>query len=519
MANKSLFASLTGKLLGKTDSVNHEGAPAYRFSDKHVLAQYAATGCLNSTFYASAGEQLDSVLKICEKVESSFVAKTAIYSRQQGYMKDMPALLCALLSSNSPEYLPVVFDRVIDNGRMLRNFVQIVRSGVVGRKSFGTMPKRLIRDWLDKHSDEQIFNYSVGNDPSITDIIKMVHPKAGTRTRNALYGYLVKGEVDYGSLPLVVQQYEEFKKDPDRPVPNVSFQMLTSLELNDEQWKMIARRAGWQMTRMNINTFIRHGVFKDKSLVDMVAKRLSDKGEIEKAKVFPYQLMVAHSMADEKTPGKILQALEMAMETAASNVPEIDGKVYVCPDVSGSMTFSSATGYRKGATSAVRCIDIAALVAAAVLRKNRESEVLPFEERVVNVKISRKESVMTNARKLSKIGGGGTNCSAPLKQLNKKRAKGDLVIFVSDNQSWVDARGSYAGTAMMMEWKKFKQRNPEAGLVCLDIQPYNTTQAYDDDNILNIGGFSDNVFTVISKFAQRRLQGNHWVDDINSIQL
>src|SRR3712207_8227055 len=44
------------------------------------------------------------------------------------------------------------------------------------------------------------------------------------------------------------------------------------------------------------------------------------------------------------------------------------------PDVSGSMK-SPVTGYRKGATSTVRCIDVAALVAAAVLRRSGEARV------------------------------------------------------------------------------------------------------------------------------------------------
>ena len=39
-------------------------------------------------------------------------------------------------------------DRVIDNGKMLRTFIQIVRSGAVGRKSLGTRPKRLVQRWL-----------------------------------------------------------------------------------------------------------------------------------------------------------------------------------------------------------------------------------------------------------------------------------------------------------------------------------------------------------------------------------
>ena len=66
----------------------------------------------------------------------------------------------------------------------------------------------------------------------------------------------------------------------------------------------------------------------------------------------------------------VRDALQDAMEIAIENVPEIDGKVYVFPDVSGSM-HSPVTGYRKGATSAVRCIDVAALVAAASCGRTR----------------------------------------------------------------------------------------------------------------------------------------------------
>ena len=61
MANKGLFKSLVGKLIPQTNAVNSEFAPAYAFSPKHALAQYAATGCTNSTFYASAEDQLETV--------------------------------------------------------------------------------------------------------------------------------------------------------------------------------------------------------------------------------------------------------------------------------------------------------------------------------------------------------------------------------------------------------------------------------------------------------------------------
>jgi 60 kDa SS-A/Ro ribonucleoprotein len=203
------------------------------------------------------------------------------------------------------------------------------------------------------------------------------------------------------------------------------------------------------------------------------------------------------------------------MEHATANVPHFAGAVVVCPDVSGSMS-SAVTGYRAGATTSVRCIDVAGLMAAAVLRKNSAARVLPFEQKVVKLDLSGRDSVMSNASKLAKIGGGGTNCSAPLKQLADEKARVDMVILVSDNESWVD--GVHRGaTETMLHWERIKQRNPDARLVCIDIQPYGTTQAMERDDILNVGGFSDAVFDVVASFAEGRLGADHWVGEIEKI--
>ena len=518
MANKNLFQSLVGKFVPQADVLNREGAPAYALSPKGALAQYAATGCLNRTFYASAENQLAQVLQLCAEVEPEFIAKTAVYCREHGFMKDMPALLCAVLSVKDMTLLEKIFSRVIDNGRMLRNFVQIMRSGAAGRKSLGTAPRRLVREWLDARTDEALFTSSIGQSPSFADIVKMVHPRPREASRAALYGYFIGRDFNAAELPPLVRSYEAFKAGETLNLPDVPFQMLTALELSRLEWTAIARRASWQTTRMNLNTFARHGVFAEPGMPELIADRLRDPRAIEKARVFPYQLMAAFLATAEGVPQIVRDALQDAMEVAIKNVPTVMGKIYVCPDVSGSMS-GPVTGYRQGATSKVRCLDVAALVAASVVRKNPRSEVIPFEESVVKINLNPRDSVMTNAAKLAAVGGGGTNCSAPLALLNKQRAVGDLVIYVSDNQSWVDARQGGRGTAMMSEWNKFKANNPAARLVCLDVQPDGTTQAPEREDVLNIGGFSDRVFDVIAEFAAGRLKGERWARVIESITL
>ena len=125
---------------------------------------------------------------------------------------------------------------------------------------------------------------------------------------------------------------------------------------------------------------------------------------------------------------------------------------------------------------------------------------------------------MTNAKTLASYGGGGTNCSSALAHLNNKSAKGDLVIYVSDNESWVDA-GNYRSTATMAEWNKFKIRNPKAKLVCVDVTPNGTTQAHDRSDILNVGGFSDSVFEVIYKFMEYGNDQDLWIKTIEEVKL
>lgn len=83
---------------------------------------------------------------------------------------------------------------------------------------------------------------------------------------------------------------------------------------------------------------------------------------------------------------------------------------------------------------------------------------------------------------------------------------------MSDNRSWVDATG-HAATATMREWDRLKRRNPNARLVCVDIQPHGTSRATGRPGILNVGGFSDAVFDTIACFAFG--QTRDWVELVN----
>jgi 60 kDa SS-A/Ro ribonucleoprotein len=253
-------------------------------------------------------------------------------------------------------------------------------------------------------------------------------------------------------------------------------------------------------------------------MVKLIADRLSDTEEIKKAKAFPYQLLTTYLNISSDIPIKIKEALQDAMEVAVENVPSYDCNVAIFPDVSGSMS-SAVTGYRKGSTSVTRCIDVAALVTSAILRRNREAIVLPFEGRVVDrLTINPRDSVMTNAKKLAGISGGSTDCSAPLQRLVEKKIYPDLCIFVSDSESWVGKHFG-TGTSVAHYWSIIKLNNPKTKLVCINLTPNKTSQIKDQKDVLNIGGFSDTVFDIINLFVKDQLSADHWVGVIEQVKL
>ena len=199
------------------------------------------------------------------------------------------------------------------------------------------------------------------------------------------------------------------------------------------------------------------------------------------------------------------------------------------------------TGFRgRGATTKMRCVDVAALFAAAILRRNPDSVVIPFDTRAYDVRVDPGDTILSLSERLAKYGGGGTDCSIPLHQANTKYRKRQFagVVLVSDNESWDYGNRPYAygragSTGVMTEWQQFVANQQRMGvsspkLVCIDIQPYGSTQAPEraarqgrshlgergwlgNGNTqpspsssetahggLNIGGFSDAVFHVVA---------------------
>ena len=142
---------------------------------------------------------------------------------------------------------------------MLRNFAQIVRSGVVGRKSFGTRPKKLIQHWLNTATETQLLNASIGNNPSLADVVKMVHPQPREAWRAAWFAWLIGKPYEYAALLPLTAAFETYKRNKSKPrgaLPPVPLQMLPALNLDGDAWAAHGSKCGRTSTPSRATAFL-----------------------------------------------------------------------------------------------------------------------------------------------------------------------------------------------------------------------------------------------------------------------
>jgi 60 kDa SS-A/Ro ribonucleoprotein len=521
----NLIKSHRGELPPLPDTVNNAGGLAYKHDDYLAITQMALTGTLSDTFYVSAENQLEPILQLCDKVDVEFLAKLAVYARAKGNMRDMPALLAAAVAARDPSLLPKIWKRVINNRGMVRKFVKFIRSGLTGRKSFGSGPKRLIANWLLDLSPSEFLSAYVGNDPSMGDIIKMIRPAPRTPEQAAMFAWAIGADYDPEQLPDVIKGVRNFNLGLTTELPIAPFEMLAaSPKMTPAHWVTLTRRLTWTQLVSNLNTLERHGVLSNPTTVGYIVTILVNKDLIVKARPMPYRLLTTYNETKGVVPTSISVAIQQALEIVLWNVPKLPSDATIFCDVSGSMR-NPVTKQNETVQSKIRNVDIAALFTLALVRKNFDVKSFAFDHHLYEIYkgLNPVDSLVSITNNLAAINGGGTDTRLPFIYLLQQQIKTNLIIIVSDNESWSN-RNSYNRREFFEQgvyplWKQYLAFNPDARLVCLDISPNNTSPIKSSESSFNIGGFSDNVFDLISDIANGGGTTDYMVEQVAKVEL
>jgi 60 kDa SS-A/Ro ribonucleoprotein len=537
MANPALFAPSPNPAT-IPNTVNEAGGRAYAQPAKAALATFCASGHFNGTYYSKPSDQLKQVKGLLNDLTDqlelnaahAFVARCAIYSRDRAFLKDVPSFLVAWLMAQHSPFAAPTFNAVIDNGRMIRNVFQYIRSGTLGIRSFNGRNKRLMQGWLNRAHSTKLLNASIGNNPSLADIIKMVRPKPVDAEHADTFRHIIGKKIDYAieyreglsnyltfkNKSLHVAERVDMLVNPDYHLPR--WDMLVDEDTTEAEWFAICANMRPQATRMNLNTMARRcpAIFKDAVALADITMKLSDGDLIRESRQYPFQILQAYKHIEGNIPRAVVRALEEGMENAMDNVPEFAGPLLIGIDVSGSMEWGGMGG------ALIKNVEIAALFAAAILRKNPDSVIMPYHSLVVPTKICAGYSFPAIVKELD-CAYGGTDQAAPLRYANDKGMdKFAGAVIISDEQSWIETDHVSYGckTGSLAAWHKFQKRNNKFGrckLININVESGSSVQVPSSADVLNVSGFNDTVFDVAAGFLSG--DANAFVNAIESASI
>lgn len=507
---------------------NYEGFPTFYRSLEEQALQLLTTGVFENTFYADSSTLMEEALEVFARMaaqDAELFAKMIVYARNEGLLRIVPITALTVLSTVDTARFALAFPRVIRTPNDLKDFVTLIRKASV-RGGLGRAVKRAVNDWLLGLTEYHAIKYgSRSGDVTLRDALRIAHPKPRDARTDVLFRYLINGltEERAGRIQELLPQVWAFEQLKRADSPDERKRLIAEGRLpyevvvgavspDTDLWVELMRQMPYMALLRHLNTLRRAGVFGRKGLDRYVADRLSHSDAVAKSKVLPFRFSIAHRMLHREVPRRVSEALEAALELSFANLPEIDGVTCIAPDVSGSMSMGSVSGRGKA-----RFIDIAALFAAACLKKAADAIVLPFNASVVTVRMSARDTLMTNADRIVKLGGGGTAVAAPISYLIERKKKVDTFIGITDNEDWCygwdgksvsqfqtppKQRGDEWG--FLNAWRKYKRFvNPRAKAFLLTIAPYRHAVApQNEKDVWFIYGWSDAVLPFIARTLQ-----------------
>jgi len=513
------------KTYAKSTKLNKEGFPAFERTVEEDTLSVLLTNTLSQTFYSTQDEiakETVEVLKAMAKKDPEFLAKALVYAREKGLMKLAPVVGLAVLSTQEVEGRKILFrkafQRVCRIPDDVREFVALCRTKEI-RQGLGGQVKKVVQHWLRHLSPYHAVKYGSARSEGITirDILRMTHPRPENPAQCELFGWLVNGWDKVGPEPSPsnpqIWAFEKLKRSEDEKeivslikkyklpwevvVPSVK-------KMTSAVWKALLDDMPYMALLRNLNTMKRHEVLDDKKTVLGIAKRLSDKENVRKSRQFPFRFFNAFNAFDG--PQEIRDALADALEASFVNVPEIKGRVCVSNDISSSM---DAKPSDKGVTT---CADIAGIFGAALFKKSEDVVLIPFDDQAHPEmgKVSRRDSIMTIAKQISRIQ-GGTDLGAPLRHLKAFGEKVDVFIGITDNEDW-------SGRGVLTQVEEYRQKiNPNLKAVFVTIMPERDWVAPANyPGVWFVQGWSDRVLRYIPMVLEG---GQGQVEEIRKINL
>jgi 60 kDa SS-A/Ro ribonucleoprotein len=305
-------------------------------------------------------------------------------------------------------------------------------------------------------------------------------------------------EVKAGLSKATVKQAVSLIKDAKLPWEALPTEFLKEPAV----WEALLPNMGFTALIRNLGRLTSIGVLSN-SLSDstrLVVSKLTDKDGLNKARVHPFQVLLALSTYDAGQGVKgslswspvraVSDALDEAFYLSYEALPRMSQRVLVGLDVSGSMGSTIANSHlsaREGAAAMVM----------TRLRTAPFCEVMAFQNSFVPLKVSKNEKLSAFCHKVDRLSFGSTDCAQPMLYALERKIPVDLFEVYTDNETWSGRIHPFQAL------KKYRQAmGIDAKLVVVGMTATEFSIADPSDRgMLDVVGFDAAAPEVIQQFA------------------
>lgn len=549
------------KVAKQPTETNFMGEMAFKMEDKEELVSTVMTTFLHNEYYEKESDKVSRIQSLLKKVDPLFAAKLAIYARNEGNLRSVTHLVSAEIAKyiGGSEWAKRFYNKIVvrpdDMSEIVSAYAQINGMKQNDIKKIPNAIKRGFKSALERLDAYQLDKYKMNNrSVSMIDLIRLFHPK-GTQKNAEAFKRLVNGESLDDLYETKILEKQMTKAGKDTKDSTIEEKNAAKSEAISEVLDNVKG-----MPIMNLIRNLRNIILYAPNKVDDACAQLRIEKKVLNSRLLPFRFATAYSEIEkmayddskkidtdiafesdiksneltkeqfDECKGKVLDALEDALQYSVNNIPELEGNVAVLIDHSGSVRGDGGGSSRVSAFSKTNTAMIGNLFGSMMAYRQKNVYVGLFGDRLINVPMKRDMKLLDfneySYMEGAKCGGGTeTGIYDFIEKCVKENKKVDNVVVFSDCQigsgynftSWYGHSSSQNGKHFHELFKEFRKINPSCNWIVVNLRQSGSTSVFDkSQRILNIAGWSDKIFDVIKS------QCNGWdaiIKEIEAIEI
>ncbi len=492
--------------------LNYENAPAFELTPEMELYSAVVTSSLSNQFYESGSERIERLRALIQKNDPLFVAKLAIYARENMHLRSMPLVLAVELGRvhSGDGLVGDLISRIVQRADEITEMLAYYslansRTEVKKLNKLSKQMQKGLSAAFNKFDEYQFAKYNRDADVKLKDALFLIHPKAKDEAQQILFNKIVQEKL---AIPYTWET----------ALSELGQTKFDTQELKKEAFKLkweeliFSNKLGYMATLRNLRNMLDAEVSKE--ALNKVCGFLSDAEAVAKSKQLPFRYLAAYLELKEvkmRRAGKLMEALEDAVLQSAQKMAgfDEDTRVVIAADVSGSMQKTIS------AKSRIQFYDIGLMLAMMLKSKSKNAITGMFGDswKIINVPGKQVLASVQEFRKREGEVGYSTNGYLVIKDFLTRKQAVDKIMMFTDCQLW----NSNSNTDNIVQlWRQYKGMVPHARLYLFDLAGLGKSplEILKDDVYL-IAGWSDKIFNVLEALEN----GSTAMEMINQIKL